>query len=61
VSQAYPPYIHQITASMSSTRSTPAALESAWSALVSCVIVKTNTRSKNSSKVDTRSVCTTRR
>src|SRR5919106_1249117 len=55
VSHAYPSYIHQITASMSTT--CPSELqESSWvSTAVSWVTVKTKTRSKNSSSVDTRS------
>src|SRR4051812_39814142 len=55
VSHAYPSYIHQIAPSMSITW--PSELhDSSWvSTAVSCVIVKTKTRSKNSSSVDTRS------
>ena len=54
VSQAYPPYIHQTLPKMSATRATPTPVGSATSRLVSCVIVKTKTRSKKSSIVETR-------
>ena len=55
VSQAYPPYIHMIRVSISTTSATaaPASGRSARTA-VSCVIVKTKTRSKKSSSVLTR-------
>ena len=54
VSQTYPLYIHHSRPKISSTR--PAAAGVTWTAsmLVSCVIVKTKTRSKNSSSVLTR-------
>src|SRR6516225_5821333 len=55
VSQAYPPYIHHSRPKISSTRPAAAKLMSRASMLVSCVIVKTKTRSKNSSSVLTRS------
>ena len=54
VSHAYPPYIHQTLPKMSATRATPTPVGSATSRLVSWVMVKTNTRSKNSSIVETR-------
>src|SRR5689334_6064508 len=54
VSHAYPPYIHQITPSMSTTWTTPRHVASLVRTVVSCVIVKTKTRSKKSSSVETR-------
>jgi hypothetical protein len=54
VSHAYPLYIHQITPSMSTTRPSDAKLKSVARTAVSWVTVNTNTRSKNSSSVDTR-------
>src|SRR2546430_5720822 len=59
VSQAYPPYIHQTLPKISATRTTPTPVGSATRTLVSCVIVKTKTRSKNSSIVETRTSSST--
>ena len=55
VSQAYPPYIHHSTPKMSSTCATPFSDRSRASSAVSWVRVKAKTRSKNSSRVLTRS------
>ncbi len=54
VSQAYAPYIHQISPSISTARASPAAPVCSPITAVSWVIVNTNTRSKNSSSVETR-------
>src|SRR3989440_4740504 len=59
VSQAYPPYIHQTLPKISATRKTPTPVGSATRRLVSWVIVKTKTRSKNSSIVETRTSSST--
>src|SRR5215217_6844476 len=55
VIQAYPLYIHRITPSISTTRSSPRGVGSSLSTAVSWVMVNTKTRSKNSSRVETRS------
>src|SRR6266581_7825580 len=54
-SQPWTPYIHHSTPKMSSTRRPAATLTSCDRMLVSCVMAKTKTRSKNSSRVLTRS------
>ncbi len=54
VSQTYPLYIHQIRPSMSSTCATLVPSRWSTSTVVSWVRVKTKTRSKNSSSVETR-------
>src|SRR5947209_8640559 len=55
VSQAYPPYIHQTLPNTSATWAMPMIVGSRASKLVSWVMVKTKTRSKKSSRVETRS------
>src|SRR5919107_3366025 len=55
VIQAYPLYIHRVTPSISTTRSSPRGVGSSLSTAVSCVMVNTKTRSKKSSRVETRS------
>ncbi|MEO3811772.1 hypothetical protein ABGB17_22485 [Sphaerisporangium sp. B11E5] len=68
VSHAYPEYIHQMTPNTSKTRNPPAtgdtgcapasgSVKPATSNVVNCVTVNTNTRSKNSSSVETRNSC----
>ena len=57
VSQAYPSYIHQMSASMSATWTRERSVGSSKTTLASWVIVKTKTRSKNSSSVVTRRAC----
>jgi hypothetical protein len=54
VSQAYPPYIHQTLPKISIVCRRPVTVGSRASRLVSWVIVKTKTRSKNSSSELTR-------
>jgi hypothetical protein len=53
VSHAYPPYIHHISRSSSTTRPTPPHPSSCPRVAVSWVTVKTKTRSKKSSRVVT--------
>src|SRR5262245_3895332 len=55
VSHAYPPYIQYMTTKTNPALATPTKDRSCSISAVSWVIVKTNTRSKNSSSVDTRS------
>src|SRR5215472_285695 len=55
VSHTYPLYIHHSSPKIRSTRPADAGVTCSPSTLVSCVIVKTKTRSKNSSIVLTRS------
>src|SRR3954454_5776243 len=57
VSHAYPPYIQKITPSISVTWKAPVHVGSWTRTLVSCVMVKTKTRSKNSSRVVTVEPC----
>jgi hypothetical protein len=59
VSQAYPPYIQKITPSMSATRPTPTRSSRFARTAVSWVTVKTKTRSKKSSRVETRTAGST--
>src|SRR5262249_35157876 len=54
VSTAYPPYIHHRFPKIRTACATPRTVGSWTSSDVSCVIVKTKTRSKNSSMVETR-------
>src|SRR5215468_8912046 len=54
VIQAKPSYIHQMMRISSRTRAAQAQVRLTASTVVSCVMVKTKTRSKKSSKVDTR-------
>ena len=54
VSHTYALYIHHSRPKISSTRPAAAGVTCSASMLVSCVIVKTKTRSKNSSSVLTR-------
>lgn len=51
VNQTYPKYIHRITHSMITACANPSGDVSSASVRVSCVIVKTKTRSKKSSSV----------
>ena len=55
VSQANAPYIHQIAVSMSTTCASASPFGWWTRTAVSCVIVKTKTRSKKSSTDETRS------
>src|SRR5919198_5350922 len=56
VSHAYPSYIHQIKSSITTTCTNAARPSPSTSTPVSCVIVKTKTRSKKSSRVETRTL-----
>ena len=56
VSQAYASYIHQITRNMTTTCAIAATSPPLTRTFVSCVIVKTKTRSKKSSSVETRAL-----
>ena len=55
VSQAKAPYIHQMAASISTICASASPFGWCTNTAVSCVMVKTKTRSKKSSSVETRS------
>jgi hypothetical protein len=56
VSHAYPSYIHQIKSSITTTCTSAARPSPSTRTPVSCVIVKTKTTSKKSSRVETRAL-----
>ena len=60
VSHAYPPYIHQVTPSINRTRTSDTSVVWLARTPVSCVMMKTKTRSKNSSTVLTRTAVSAR-